>query len=539
LECYENPWLDFCFETCDEHVSIHQSPSTRKFDYSNDCLFKKLPGFRQSLAQDSPKLLELKERHQDNEYVQAVTTTLETLDCTPLEDAYRGCGSLPYCPVSMLAIALYCILDGKRSPSEWWKASRESEPCRLLGCGIEPARSTWYGFRDRASKFIDSIHRQIVEQAINEGLVEAIGGCLDGTFVDASASRHKRFDLTKISSRLNVLKRAIAQADKMLQVAAKKPLLVMPYWLAKTPAGRQRQLEQYRMAKRQILKEIQENRELPASLKRIEEAVTISPADPDAVIGRDKKRTTRPLYNVQYMTDYDVDFILAYGVFQKKNDTGALVPMIQLTQELVSNRLKRVHADAGYCSLLELIDSKQEQIELFAPVPSRTGSKKRPTESGKEQLGQDHFIWDKISQNLTCPSGHSMKLVSRSKDPRADNRFVIELRYEQSEALCQACPLKDACLSKDSRRRTARRLEDQSMLDEQVKRMKSPEGQASQKRRREMVERMHGDSKTHRDGEAFCGRGLTRAAAETGMMVVAQNCFLLQKLRKAAENKQI
>ena len=52
-----------------------------------------------------------------------------------------------------------------------------------------------------------------------------------------------------------------------------------------------------------------------------------------------------------------------------------------------------------------------------------------------------------------------------------------------------------------------------------------------------MVERMHGDSKTHRDGESFCGRGLQRADAEAGMMVVARNCLLIQKLRKAAKLK--
>jgi transposase len=464
---------------------------------------------------------------------------MEGLDCTPLWEAYRGCGTLPYSPVLMLSIALFCILDGKRSPSQWWKASRESEPCRLIGCGIEPARSTWYEFRDRASKFIESIHQQIVEQAINEDLVQGTDGCLDGTFVDASASRHKRFDLIKISSRLNVIKRAIAQIDKVPQVAAKKPLMETPFWLAETPVGRQRQLQQYSTAKRQLLNEIKENRVLPSSLKRSEEAITVSPADAEAVIGRDKKRTIRPLYNVQYMTDYDVDFILAFGVFRKKNDTGTLIPMIRLTQDIVSNRLERVHADAGYCSLLELQDSKQERIELYAPVPTRSGSKKRPTDSGKEQLGQDRFTWDESTQSLACPSGHKMQLVSRSKDPRADDRFVIELRFEQSEPVCQACPLKAECLSKDSQRRTARRLENQTVIDQQVQKMKSPAGQASQKRRREMVERMHGDSKTHRDGESFCGRGLQRATAEAGMMVVAQNCLHIQKLRQAAKKQGV
>ena len=469
--------------------------------------------------------------------MQAVEAALENIDRAALEDAYRGCGSLPYCPKLMLAIALYCILDGKRSPSQWYRAARECEPCRLIGRGIEPARSTWYCFRDRASKFMDAVHRKIVEQAIKEGLLQATDGCLDGTFVAASASRHKRFGLSKISARLNVLKRAIAQIDNLPQVAAKKPLLKTPYWLATSPAGRQRQLKQYREAKVQILQEIKENRDLPKSLKRNEEAITLSPADSEAVIGRDKKKVVRPLYNVQYMTDYNVDFILAYAVYRKKNDVGTLAPMIQITQGVVSGRLERVHADAGYCSLLELQDAKHENIDLYAPIPERSGSKKRPTKSGKEQLGQDRFPWDESSRSMTCPSGYPMQLVSRTKVPRADHRSVMELRFEQDPSQCLACLLKDDCLAKDSLRRTVRRLEGQSEIDQQVEKMKSPAGLASKKRRMEMIERMHGDSKAHRDGEAFCGRGLERASTETGMMAVAQNSLSLFKLRKAAKNQ--
>jgi hypothetical protein len=435
----------------------------------------------------------------------------------------------------MLSVALYCILDGKRSPSEWFRAAHELEPCRLIGRGIEPARSTWYDFRDRCAKFIASIHEQIVQQALDEDLVQATDGCLDGTFVDASASRHKRFNIVKISSRLNIIKRAIAQIDKVPQVAAKATLLETPYWLALTAVGRQRQWKLYRDAKLQLLEEIKENRELPASLKRSEDSITVSPADSNAVIGRDKKRTTRPLYNVQYMTDFGVGFILGYGVFRKKNDTGTLVPMIQTTQNIVFGRLASVHADRGYCSLLELQDAKQFGINLYAPVPKRSGSKRRPTASGEEQLSQDRFTWEESTTSMKCPSGHAMQFVSRSKDQRADDRYVIELRFEQREALCQACPLKSQCLSKDSQRRTVRRLEDQHLLEEQSQKMSTPAGKASQKRRREMVERMHGDSKTHRNGEGFCGRGLDRATTETGLMVVAQNCLLIQKLRKSKD----
>jgi hypothetical protein len=153
----------------------------------------------------------------------------------------------------------------------------------------------------------------------------------------------------------------------------------------------------------------------------------------------------RPLYNVQYMCDFASNVILAYDVFRKRNDTGTLLPMIKMTQRITGKRLKRVHADSGYCSLLELQDCTAQDVELMAPVAIERAPKGRPTASGEPQLRMEAFAWDEEHQQRTCPSGHSMRKACRSKDPRGDSRFVIELRVEQSPDRCGSCPLADQC----------------------------------------------------------------------------------------------
>ena len=113
---------------------------------------------------------------------------------------------------------------------------------------------------------------------------------------------------------------------------------------------------------------------------------------------------------------------------------------------------------------------------------------------------------------------------------------MIEFRFEQDEAKCAGCELAARCLASGSKRRTVRRLEDQAVMDAQKKKMATDAGAASCRTRKMRIERRHGDSKKHRGGRELHGRGKPRAAAETGLMVVAQNIlslFLLAKRVKA------
>lgn len=487
---------------------------------------------------ESPELVALQQRLADDDHVQAVEQFIAQTDHGALYKVYGGTGSKPYRPERLLAIAIVMILQGVRSPAKWASHARNDDRCRLVGRGIEPSRTTFYNFRDRAAKFIEGFHRQIIQDAIQTKIITPTEGCLDGTFVAASASRHKIFRLKQVSRRLSVIKRAIATLDDPLQRASSRPLRALPCWLAKTPCGRQQQLEAFRHAKWKILDEIRVNRSLPSSLRRTEEDIKISPADVDAVIGKDKLKTTRPLYNVQYMCDFDSDVILSYEVFRKKNDTGTLIPMINKTQAITGKRLEKVHADSGYCSLLEVADCIELNVDLFAPVPQPKGRKtSRKTDSGEAQISANEFAWDESTCSLSCPSGHPMRRVSRSKDPRADGRYVVQLRFEQKSNLCGSCELGTRCLASGASRRTVRRLEDQAILDSQREKMETEAGIASGRQRKMRIERRYGDSKKHRGGRDLHGRGLSRAAAETGLMVVAQNCLALYLMVKRMNSK--
>ena len=50
------------------------------------------------------------------------------LDLSCLTPLYHGCGSLPYSPLLMLQLALFCIAEGLPSPNEWADVANRDGP---------------------------------------------------------------------------------------------------------------------------------------------------------------------------------------------------------------------------------------------------------------------------------------------------------------------------------------------------------------------------------------------------------------------------
>lgn len=474
---------------------------------------------------------ELREKFASDDHVQSVLRTIATIDAQPLYDAYRGTGSKPFDPLRLFAIALVEILNGSTSPAAWHRDASTRDQCKFVGHGATPSRTAWYDFRDRCSKFIDQVHCSLVTNAIDQGLIEPRECCLDGTFSAAAASRHKIFNLKQISRRCGRLKQAIHQLDNPHQVASRKVLLSVPRWIAKTAIGRQQQLQQYTAAKLRMLENIEKNRLKPARYQKDEASMVISPADVDAVIGRDKFHVLRPLYNTQMMADCGSDLIVAFGVFAKQNDSGTLVPMIHKSQQILGGMLDTVHADSSYCSILDLQDCAGLKINLYAPVQDNTAASKKLA-NGEKQIPSQEFAFDEATGQMTCPGGHAMRFVKEVQVARADGRTLGELRYEQSRELCSSCPLAARCVGGPSQRRTVARQSQQKILDQQKAKMESVSGKRSARLRGQVIERRFADGKLHRNQGVQNGRGLSRVYAEVGLLAVAQNTLTLYNREK-------
>jgi hypothetical protein len=330
----------------------------------------------------------------------------------------------------LLAFVLFETQRGHLSPAEWFTDSRESIPARWLLGGLRPSRSVFYRFPGHLPEgLLDDLNRQILLPACSEGYTTARHGALDGTFTAACGSRHRLLTSSALDHRLQLLYSAIAadgnavahadppatvppapvgqppqpgpaapiepspgrpgQPEAMPQQStgatgqtvgtpAEPAGLAQPYWMAGTAGGRLRQHKAYLRAQ-QTLKRWQsehdhKQKDKAKSRRRSAEDLVICPTEPEAVLGRDKCKVFRPLYNSQVM---------------QVTDSGLLPPMLLRTEQLTGRKLAKVTTDGIYARLKDVRYCKDHGVQLYAPVGSAgKGSSKKRQRPGKAKAGK-------------------------------------------------------------------------------------------------------------------------------------------------------
>ena len=425
----------------------------------------------------------------------------------------------------MLKVVLLEVFEGRCSPAQWARDVRENKPLMWIGRGIRPSRTALYNFRDRLGGTIQELHARVIQQAIREGLIDPREGVQDGTFTRACASRHRTINLTVLQRRLAELQTAISQDESGQSATA-------PRWMAQTPAGRSEQCLRYQKAEETLKKRLVENARRPKDKRLAENKVTVSTSDPEAPMGRDKEKVFCPLYTTQVIVEPNSLVVLSFDVFAQATDSGTLAPMLDQTAFVIGRHLNSVTADAAYATLLDLQECQQRGVELFAPVQENKFTAKKLAERTRDGIDRQQFTWLPDEQTYACPQGHRLKYKGKERKHRRGDDSVIEHRYQCSPEHCRGCPLAERCVRNPAKGRVVKRLENQELLDAHRAKMATPEAQAQSKRRGEVVERAFADAKQHRGLRKLHGRGIDRARAEVGLIILAQTMQTIHRLRE-------
>jgi transposase len=449
-----------------------------------------------------------------------------------LRATYLGVGSAAHDPVLMLKIALYETLEGHLSPSRWARHVRDSDALRWLGQGIQPCRSALYAFRDRLCDSVFEMHAQAIRSAIAEGFTPARSAVQDGTSVRASASRHHLLNEATLAKRLDALTAAVARDMAGL------PIEPGPGWMARTAGGRREQLAQYQGARGVLAGRLAQNEGRPKDKRLPRTQVRVSVTEPEAPLGRDKEKVFGPMYNAQFVVDTDSLLILSFEVFAQATDAGTLPPMLDRTREVTGVMVTQISTDAGYVSLLDLQECRARGVQLVGPVQENDFTEKKPAQGAKPRIGKDRFEWLPEEQTYRCPGGHLLDRKGQERKPRRGEQAVVQHRFHCAAEHCRACPLRQDCVRNCERGRTVKRFEGEEVLEAHKAFMSTAEAKAINRRRGSVIERCFGDAKEHRDLRRLHGRGLKRARAEVGLVVLVQTALALARLRKTAATSQ-
>lgn len=127
----------------------------------------------------------------ENHLVRVVDRAVENMNAEVLFDRYPGGGTSAYNPVMMLKVIVYAYADKIYSSRQIAKATRENINFLWLSGNTQLDFMTINRFRsERLKGIIEQVFTEVVELLLREGYIKFENYFLDGTKIEANASKY-------------------------------------------------------------------------------------------------------------------------------------------------------------------------------------------------------------------------------------------------------------------------------------------------------------------------------------------------------------
>ena len=317
----------------------------------------------------------------------------DELDLSAILDAYsEERGFPPYHPVMMTAVLLYAYTQGIRSSRKIARGCATRVDFMAVTAMQQPDFRTVNDFRLRHLDALAELFGQVLRLCEKAGLVKLGHVALDGTKVQANASKHKAMSYERMKKTEPQLKAEIAEwFKKAAQEDEEEDRLYgkdksgdeMPDWVA----NKQKRLEKIREAKAQL--EAEAKAELAAGKKpdppdqpgggkgrrkgqkRVPKAngepndgAQLNFTDPDSKILKGPDGFLQA-YNGQIAVDGRAQIVVAHALTNQQNDVQQLVGMVKQIRARMGRNPKEVSADFGYLSEENLAALKRRRISAY------------------------------------------------------------------------------------------------------------------------------------------------------------------------------
>jgi transposase len=333
-------------------------------------------------------------------------TVREELDLGAIFAAYtEERGYPPYHPAMMVALLLYAYSRGVYSSRRIAQACEERVDFMAVTAMNKPDFRTIAAFRRRHLKALGDLFVQVLKLCRAAGLVKLGHVALDGTKVQANASRHKAMSYARMLETEKKLAAEVAEwfaraeavdAAEDREHGAERRGDEMPDWVANKAA----RLERIRAAKAALEAEAEAPPPKPdddgpgpssgmmGRTSRPQRAADGGPpdkaqrnfTDPDSRILPHQGGVVQG-YNAQIAVDGVHQIIISQRVQTSPADCKALAPLLAAARTVLGANPKEVSADAGYCTNANLAHLARRRVNAFlATGRARHG---KPNSGGK------------------------------------------------------------------------------------------------------------------------------------------------------------
>ena len=391
-----------------------------------------------------------------------------------------------YSASGLLKLYLYGYQQQVRSSRCLMRECERNVEVMWLVQELKPSYKTIACFRSDHAEALVSVCEAFVQLCRRASLLGGKTVAIDGTKVDAVASRKRHVTKKKLAKAESRVKDKIKAYLSELDAADASEAEETP-----DPAALKALLEtlQSKEARLKMLGEL-----LGDESQWVE-------GEPEAKLMRTPKGA-RVAYNAQIAVDAQHHLVVHSAVTNEGNDKEQLLPMALGAKAALQVETLAGLTDTGYSSGSQLAGCAENGIEVAASRPRQTN-----TRDG-ELYGPEAFTYRPETDDYKCPAG---QVLRRQRDTKAGVK-----RYWQASA-CRGCALKDQC-TRGAYREVTRTVHEEA-VDAAAKRM-------TRERcieRSSLVEHPHGTMKWMMGVPRFLVRGLHKVRGEYALVVTSYN----------------
>jgi hypothetical protein len=316
--------------------------------------------------------------------------------------------------MTKLLVYGYCL--GVYSSRKIQQRVQEDVGFRVLAAGNEPDFRTLSDFRKLHLKTLAGLFDQVLRIALEAGAMKVGRVALDGTKVQANASKHKAMSYGRMKEQEKELRAEIqamlaraeaVDADEDARYGTGHRGESLPAELQR----RQTRLKRIREAQRALEQRARAKVEAegqPAAAAKPSDKDQYNFTDPESRIMKGAAGFLQG-YNAQIAVESAFQWIVGQSVTQAANDKEQVQPMVEVIEQQCGQRPEQLLADSGYCSEenLEALDSAEEpekRIEAYiATGRQKHGEKKAPCPRGPLPQGATRV--DRMRRKLQTQAG--------------------------------------------------------------------------------------------------------------------------------------
>lgn len=333
--------------------------------------------YQQKQAQLLPSTLD--ELIAKDHIARLINHVVDTMDLAFLEGQYSDQGQHAYPPAMLLKVLVYGYTSGVRSSRRLADKLKEDVVFMWLSGRLTPDFRTIADFRKAKLSDFKQVFTHVLDQCFALGMGSVGTISVDGTSIRASANKNRVVYRKQLAKRKILIEEKItAIIDEAEAIDKEEEKLLGNNTAHRTGVdftdvkitNELKKLNQKRarmIRKKEIL--VATKSEIAKKEEKMRtDRNSFATADTDATVMFMKEGYVAPGYNAQLATEHQV--ILGYGLYQNRNDTALMQPILEEVRTMTGRTPKIVVADAGYGNKATYRYLTEQSIAAFIPYGS-------------------------------------------------------------------------------------------------------------------------------------------------------------------------